>query len=58
MAITRRQQALDLIEQYNIDSDSFLEWLMNDYMGGGELLNAVKSYVNDELGIDTDEEAE
>jgi hypothetical protein len=58
MIITRRQQAIDLIEQYEIDDNSFLEWIINDYMGGGELLNVVKSYLADELGVDTDEEAE
>ena len=58
MITTRRQQAVDLIEQYEIDDSSFLEWMINDYMGGGELLNAVKSYLADELGVDTDEEAE
>lgn len=58
MITTRRQQAIDLIEQYDIDDSSFLTWMINDYMGGGELLSAVKSYLADELGIDTDEEAE
>ena len=58
MITTRRQQAVDLIDQYDIDSDAFLAYLMNDYMGGGELLNAIKSYLYEELGVDTDEEAE
>jgi len=56
--ITRRQQAINLIEQYEINDSSFLQWMINDYMGGGELLSAVKSYISDELGVDTDEEAE
>jgi len=56
--ITRRQQAIDLIEQYDIDDSNFLQWMINDYMGGGELLNAIKSYLHEELGVDTDEEAE
>ena len=55
--LTRRQQALDLIEKYQIDSDGFLEYLMNDYMGGGELLAAILSYISDELGIDDVNEA-
>ena len=58
MPTTKRQQAMDLIEQYEIDDSRFLEWMINDYMGGGELLNAIKSYISDELGVDTDEEAE
>jgi hypothetical protein len=58
MTTTRRQQAMDLIEQYQIDDSNFLAYLINDYMGGGELLNAIKSYISDELGVDTDEEAE
>ena len=57
MVTTRRQQAMDLIEQYEIDDSRFLEWMINDYMGGGELLHAVKSYIQDEMGIDTDREA-
>ena len=52
MAITRREQAIDLIERYGIDSDAFLQFMINDYMGGGELLSAVKSYISDEMGID------
>ena len=58
MIVPRRQQATELIERYQIDSDDFLEFLINDYMGGGELLNAIKSYLYEELGVDTDEEAE
>ena len=58
MTTTRRQQAMDLIEQYEIDDSNFLAYLVNDYMGGGELLNAIKSYLHEELGVDTDEEAE
>ena len=57
MVLTRRQQAIDLIEQYGVDSNEFLAWMINDYMGGGELLHAVKSYIQDEMGIDTDREA-
>ena len=38
MIVTRRQQAIDLIEKYQIDSDDFLQFMINDYMGGGELL--------------------
>lgn len=55
---TRRQQAINLIKQYEVDDSNFLQWMINDYMGGGELLSAVKSYISDELGVDTDEEAE
>ena len=40
MIVTRRQQAIDLIEKYQIDSDDFLQFMINDYMGGGELLAA------------------
>ena len=58
MVITRRQQAIDLIDQYGVDSNEFLAWMISDYMGGGELLHAVKSYIQDEMGIDTDEEVE
>ncbi len=58
MITTRRQQAIDLIERYQIDSDDFLQFMINDYMGGGELLAAVLSYVSDELGIDDVNEAE
>lgn len=58
MITTRRQQAIDLIEKYQIDSDDFLQFMINDYMGGGELLAAVLSYVSDELGIDDVNEAE
>lgn len=58
MIVTRRQQAIDLIERYQIDSDDFLQFMINDYMGGGELLAAVLSYVSDELGIDDVNEAE
>jgi hypothetical protein len=58
MITTRRQQAMDLIDKHNIDSDDFLQFLVNDYMGGGELLSAVLSFLNDEMGIDTDEEVE
>jgi hypothetical protein len=58
MITTRRQQAMDLIERYQIDSDDFLQFMINDYMGGGELLAAVLSYVSDELGIDDVNEAE
>ena len=56
MIVTRRQQATELIEKYQIDSDDFLEFLINDYMGGGELLAAVMSYISDELGIDPNNE--
>jgi hypothetical protein len=49
---------MDLIDKHNIDSDDFLQFLVNDYMGGGELLSAVLSFLNDEMGIDTDEEVE
>ncbi len=58
MIVTRRQQAIDLIERYQIDSDDFLQFMINDYMGGGELLAAVMSYISDELGIDDISEAE
>ena len=58
MIITRRQQAMDLIERYQIDSDDFLQFMINDYMGGGELLAAVMSYISDELGVDDINEAE
>ena len=58
MIVTRRQQATELIEKYQIDSDDFLEFLINDYMGGGELLAAVMSYISDELGVDDISEAE
>ena len=58
MIITRREQAIDLIERYGIDSHSFLQFMINDYMGGGELLAAVKSYISDEMGIDSDNESE
>ena len=58
MITTRRQQATELIEKYQIDSDDFLEFLINDYMGGGELLAAVHSYISDELGVDDINEAE
>ena len=58
MIVTRRQQATELIEKYQIDSDDFLEFLINDYMGGGELLAAVMSYISDELGVDDINEAE
>jgi len=58
MIITRRQQAMDLIERYQIDSDDFLQFMINDYMGGGELLAAVMSYISDELGVDDISEAE
>jgi len=58
MIVTRRQQATELIERYQIDSDDFLEFLINDYMGGGELLAAVMSYISDELGVDDINEAE
>lgn len=52
MITTRRQQAINLIEKYQIDSDDFLQFMINDYMGGGELLAAVHSYISDELGVD------
>jgi hypothetical protein len=58
MITTRRQQAMDLIEKYQIDSDDFLQFMISDYMGGGELLAAVHSYISDELGIDDINEAE
>ena len=58
MITTRRQQAIDLIERYQIDSDDFLQFMINDYMGGGELLAAVMSYISDELGVDDINEAE
>jgi hypothetical protein len=57
MITTRRQQAIDLIERYQIDSDDFLQFMINDYMGGGELLDAILSYISDELGIDDVNEA-
>ena len=50
MITTRRQQAINLIEKYQIDSDDFLQFMINDYMGGGELLAAVHSYISDEIG--------
>ena len=52
MAITKRQQAINLIEQYDIDSDAFLEYLISDYLDSSMLLGAVKSYVQDELGVE------
>ena len=58
MITTRRQQAMDLIEKYQIDSDAFLQFIISDYMGGGELLAAVHSYISDEMGIDVNEEVE
>ena len=58
MVITKRQQAIDLIEQYDIDDGSFLAYLVSDYMSGNELLEVVKTYLHNELGIDTNEEAE
>lgn len=47
-----RREAQNLIDRYSIDKEALLAYILDNWMSGDDVLDAVHSYVEDELDID------
>lgn len=56
MAITNHETALNLIEDaeyaYGLNYEEFAKYLINNYLSGDTALDAARSYLVDERGLD------
>lgn len=51
-----RNDVEKLLNRYSLDREALLNYVLHDFLSSDEAFEAVSSYLNDELGIEEEEE--
>jgi len=56
--MSNRQKAFDLVNDHNVDREALCNYLLNDWLSGDQAKEAVTNFLEDEMGVDLDDETD